>query len=261
MLLNHPLQNLLEPVVEGLGYELVRILTIGAKNQTLQVMIDTKNGTEITVDDCASVSRALSDVLDEKDPIENQYSLEVSSPGIDRPLTKLQHFQRFLGYEIKAETLVPVESRKRFKGIISTKEKIERHIKECKCNVDEKEYFEAYKNAKTGYYQDTVDIIKELKKDGNRVYLLSNLAEIDYKIFKEQFDMSLFDGLFLSYEMHKVKPEKEIFEEVINKLGKNPNDIIFLDDREKNVKMARECGIDAYLVTGDSIKECSVWKK
>ena len=148
-----------------------------------------------------------------------------------------------------------------FKGIISTKEKIERHIKECKCNVDEKEYFEAYKNAKTGYYQDTVDIIKELKKDGNRVYLLSNLAEIDYKIFKEQFDMTLFDGLFLSYEMHKVKPEKEIFEEVINKLEKNPNDIIFFDDREKNVKMARECGIDAYLVTGDSIKECSVWKK
>ena len=148
-----------------------------------------------------------------------------------------------------------------FKGIISTKEKIERHVKECKCNVDEKGYFEAYKNAKTGYYQDTVDIIKELKKDGNRVYLLSNLAEIDYKIFKEQFDMTLFDGLFLAYEMHKVKPEKEIFIEVIDKLGRKPNDIIFFDDREKNVKMARDCGIDAYLVTGDNIKECSVWKK
>ena len=131
----------------------------------------------------------------------------------------------------------------------------------CKCNVDEKGYFEAYKNAKTGYYQDTVDIIKELKKEGNKVYLLSNLAEIDYKIFKEQFDMNLFDGLFLSYKMHKIKPEKEIFLEVIDELEKDSNDIIFFDDREKNVKMARECGIDAYLVTGDSIKECSVWKK
>lgn len=119
MVLNHPLQNLLEPVVEKLGYELVRVLTIGTKNPTLQVMIDTKNEKEITVDDCALVSRALSEILDEKDPIENQYSLEVSSPGIDRPLTKLQHFQRFLGYEIKAEALVPVENRKRFKGVIS----------------------------------------------------------------------------------------------------------------------------------------------
>ena len=148
-----------------------------------------------------------------------------------------------------------------FKGIISYEEKIKRSIKTCKCNRDEKEYFEAYKNAKTGYYQDTIDIIKELKKDGNKVYLLSNLAEIDYKIFKEEFDMSLFDGLFLSYEMHKVKPEKEIFEEVINKLGKSPNDIIFLDDKEKNVEEAKKCGINAYLVTGDNIKECSIWKK
>ena len=148
-----------------------------------------------------------------------------------------------------------------FKGIISYEEKIKRSIKTCKCNRDEKEYFEAYKNAKTGYYQDTIDIIKELKKDGNKVYLLSNLAEIDYKIFKEQFDMSLFDGLFLSYEMHKVKPEKEIFEEVINKLGKSPNDIIFFDDKEKNVEEAKKCGINAYLVTGDNIKECRIWKK
>ena len=160
MLLNHPLQNLLEPVVEGLGYELVRILTIGAKNQTLQVIIYKKKGTEITVDDCASVSRALSDVLDEKDPIENQYSLEVSSPGIDRPLTKLQHFQRFLGYEIKAETLVPVESRKRFKGIISKVENNDVFL-----NMDEHIYVLPFDNIVKAKIVVTDDLIKKYENN------------------------------------------------------------------------------------------------
>lgn len=114
----HPLEDLLSPVVEKLGYELVRVMTIGAKNPTLQVMIDRLDGKDVNVDDCAKVSRALSDVLDEKDPIENQYSLEVSSPGIDRPLTKPEHFSRFVGYEAKVEMSVPVENRKRFKGKI-----------------------------------------------------------------------------------------------------------------------------------------------
>lgn len=114
----HPLEDLLMPVVEKLGYELVRVLTIGAKNPTLQVMIDRLDGKDVNVDDCAKVSRTLSDVLDEKDPIENQYSLEVSSPGIDRPLTKPEHFFRFVGYEAKVEMSVPVENRKRFKGKI-----------------------------------------------------------------------------------------------------------------------------------------------
>lgn len=119
MMNKHPLEGMLEPVVDGMGYELVRVLTIGAKNPTLQVMIDRKDGKEVTVDDCAVVSRRLSDVLDEKDPIESQYSLEVSSPGIDRPLTKPEHFARFSGYEAKIETSTVIEGRKRFKGRIS----------------------------------------------------------------------------------------------------------------------------------------------
>ncbi len=119
MMNKHPLEDMLEPVVDGMGYELVRVLTIGAKNPTLQVMIDRKDGKEVTVDDCAAVSRRLSDVLDEKDPIESQYSLEVSSPGIDRPLTKPEHFARFSGYEAKIETSTVIEGRKRFKGRIS----------------------------------------------------------------------------------------------------------------------------------------------
>lgn len=114
----HPLQDLLEPVISGLNYEVVRILTIGQKNPTLQIMIDRLDGKDITVDDCATVSRAVSAVLDEKDPIKDQYSLEVSSPGLDRPLTKIEHFKRFSGNEARIETSVEVEKRKRFKGCL-----------------------------------------------------------------------------------------------------------------------------------------------
>lgn len=114
----HYLQDLIEPVVTAAGYELVRVMSIGQVNQTLQVMIDKLDGSDITVDDCAKVSHLLSDVLDEKDPIADKYSLEVSSPGLDRPLTKLAHFKRYTGYEVKLETEDKVENRKRFKGKI-----------------------------------------------------------------------------------------------------------------------------------------------
>ena len=116
----HYLEDLITPVVEGQGYELVRVLTMGGETHpTLQVMIDTLNGKNITVDDCAKVSRALSDVLDEKDPIKEKYSLEVSSPVLDRPLTKLAHFEKYAGYDVKLETEEKIDNRKRFKGKIS----------------------------------------------------------------------------------------------------------------------------------------------
>lgn len=114
----HHLQDLLEPIIDELGYEAVRIITMGQAHPTLQIMIDRKDGSEINVEDCAKVSRAVSEVMDEKDPISDQYTLEVSSPGLDRPLTKLEHFKRFSGYEAKVETDVEVERRKRFKGKI-----------------------------------------------------------------------------------------------------------------------------------------------
>ncbi len=114
----HHLQDMLEPVIDNLGYETIRILTIGQVNPTLQVMIDVKDySREIDVEDCAKVSRALSAVLDEKDPIKDRYSLEVSSPGLDRPLTKPEHFARFKDYVIKIETITEVEKRKRIKGL------------------------------------------------------------------------------------------------------------------------------------------------
>lgn len=115
----HHLSDMLEPVADRLGYETVRIMTIGQANPTLQIMIDRKDGAEITVEDCAVVSRALSEVLDEKDPIAGRYNLEVSSPGLDRPLTKPEHFARFAGNEVRIETDVPVNERKRFKGVLN----------------------------------------------------------------------------------------------------------------------------------------------
>ena len=113
------LETIIEPVVEGLGYETVRVLLGSGNRPTLQVMIDISDGSRaVTVDDCALVSRALSKVLDEVDPIDGEYALEVSSPGIDRPLTKLAHFERFKGYEAKIETVEAVEGRKRIKGTL-----------------------------------------------------------------------------------------------------------------------------------------------
>ena len=115
----HYLADIIEPVIEALGYDTVRILTIGDSNPTIQIMIEHKDyEKELTVDDCAKVSRAISAVMDEKDPIENKYTLEVSSPGLDRPLTKIEHFKRYINYVIKLETINPVEKRKRFKGVI-----------------------------------------------------------------------------------------------------------------------------------------------
>jgi len=117
----HSLADIIEPVADNLGYEVVRILTIGDSRPTLQVMIEHKDSSkELTVDDCALFSRALSAVLDEKDPIDDRYTLEISSPGLDRPLTKLEHFKRYINYTVKLETLEPVEKRKRFKGEIKS---------------------------------------------------------------------------------------------------------------------------------------------
>ncbi len=134
---------MLEPVISNLGYETIRILTVGQVNPTLQIMIDVADGSrEINVEDCAQVSRALSAVLDEKDPIKDAYSLEVSSPGIDRPLTKPEHFKRFASYLAKVETINEVEKRKRIKGkIISIDNQNNVHI-----DMDGKEYIIAFDN-------------------------------------------------------------------------------------------------------------------
>lgn len=111
------LNDLITPICEDLGYDVVRILlTGGEKRKSLQIMIERKDRKNLTVDDCAKVSRGLSPMLEEKDPISGNYSLEVSSPGIDRPLIKLDDYDRFKGFEAKVECSSLVNGRKRYNG-------------------------------------------------------------------------------------------------------------------------------------------------
>lgn len=111
------LAEIVTPVIEGLGFELVRLRLQGGKTATLQIMADRPEG-GIVVDDCAAISTAVSAALDVEDPIEDKYTLEVSSPGIDRPLTRLKDFDAWEGYEARIETAEPIDGRKRFKGIL-----------------------------------------------------------------------------------------------------------------------------------------------
>ena len=107
----------LSPVLEGLGYRLVRVKVSGADGGTVQIMAERPDGS-MTVEDCENASRALSPVLDVADPIERAYRLEVSSPGIDRPLVRRSDFERHAGHEIKVEMAVAREGRKRFRGVL-----------------------------------------------------------------------------------------------------------------------------------------------
>jgi ribosome maturation factor RimP len=111
------LTALLAPVIAPLGYELVRLRFFGGDEKTLQVMAETPAGL-CGVEDCMTISRACSEVLDEKDPIPFAYRLEVSSPGIDRPLTRPKDFTRWIGFEVKVETLEPVQGRKRIEAML-----------------------------------------------------------------------------------------------------------------------------------------------
>ncbi|MGR3625654.1 MAG: ribosome maturation factor RimP [Limimaricola sp.] len=108
-------QEIIEPVIADMGFELVRVRLMSGKSTTLQVMAQKPDGT-IEVDDCGEISTAVSAVLDVEDPILDAYTLEVSSPGIDRPLTRLKDFEQWKGFEAKIETEELIDGRRRFKG-------------------------------------------------------------------------------------------------------------------------------------------------
>ncbi|MDP2740231.1 MAG: ribosome maturation factor RimP [Pseudorhodobacter sp.] len=112
------LAEIITPVIAGLGFELVRVRLMGGKYRILQIMADRPEG-GIVVDDCARISTAVSAVLDVEDPIEDNYTLEVSSPGIDRPLTRLKDFDTWAGYEARLETNELIDGRRRFKGTLA----------------------------------------------------------------------------------------------------------------------------------------------
>jgi ribosome maturation factor RimP len=110
------LVELLDPVAESVGYEIVRLrLMGGAEQRRLQIMAERPDG-DMNVEDCAKLSRAISEIMDAADPISGEYTLEVSSPGVDRPLTRLKDFDTYAGLEVRIELDRVAEGRKRFKG-------------------------------------------------------------------------------------------------------------------------------------------------
>lgn len=117
--LTEKLTEIIEPAMKGQGFNLVRLLYMPGTHQgTLQIMLERKDGSDVNVEECAVASRYISALLEVEDPIENAYILEVSSPGIDRPLTRLEDFARFKGFHAKVELSDPVEDRKRFQGVL-----------------------------------------------------------------------------------------------------------------------------------------------
>ena len=113
------LESRVEPTLEAIGFEVVRVALAGSSGQRiLQVMADRKDGKPLTVDDCELISHTLSAIFDVEDPVPGAYALEVSSAGIDRPLTRAKDFANYAGFEAKLETKTPIEGRKRFRGLL-----------------------------------------------------------------------------------------------------------------------------------------------
>ncbi|BAI73494.1 hypothetical protein AZL_028560 [Azospirillum sp. B510] len=112
------IEQIITPSVEAMGYEVVRVQISGGQRAVLQIMAERADGAPMTVEDCADISRSVSALLDVEDPIREAYTLEVSSPGIDRPLTRLKDFERFAGFEARLESRMAIDGRKRFKGML-----------------------------------------------------------------------------------------------------------------------------------------------
>ena len=111
------LETVFEPVIEKAGFRLVRLRMMGGAAKTLQVMAERPDGS-MDVEGCATLSHVLLDFIEAEDPIEGDYEIEVSSPGIDRPLTRLMDFARWAGHEAKIELHTPIEGRRRFRGVL-----------------------------------------------------------------------------------------------------------------------------------------------
>ena len=114
--------SLIEPQASGLGMEIVRVRLMGGNRPVLQIMTERAGGAPTDVEDCAKLSRAMSEVLDTEDPITDKYTLEVSTPGIDRPLTRAGDFARWIGHAAKLELIRPLDNQRRFRGLIRGEE-------------------------------------------------------------------------------------------------------------------------------------------
>lgn len=128
---------------------------------------------------------------------------------------------------------------------------IKQYIKK---EVSYDEFMKSYIKSKQSPYEDTIEIISRLKKLGHKVYILSNLREIDFECYQKKFDTSMFDDTFLSYELNMLKPDKEIYMYALERIKSASNGVYFFDDIEENVNAAKALGINSYQVTGETIK-------
>ena len=110
------IERLVTPALEAMGFTVVRVKLTGRPVRTLQIMVELLDGSRVSVDECGAISRAVSALLDVEDPISESYALEVSSPGIDRPLMRLQDYERFAGFEANIETKRPHDGHRKFTG-------------------------------------------------------------------------------------------------------------------------------------------------
>ena len=150
------LRPMLETTLAALGYEIVRISLLEGQRRTLQLMAERKDGADITVEDCADISHTISAILDVEDPIDGHYDLEVSSPGMDRPLVKARDFADFTGYEARVEMQVLVEGRKRFKGPIVSADDVAVTL-----NVDGQEFVLDYERMQAAKLVLTDELVRE----------------------------------------------------------------------------------------------------
>ena len=140
-------------------------------------------------------------------------------------------------------------------GLATDDEHVEALLKFCKSDLSINQFYEIYNSLDNSLYDETLEIINELKNKGYKVGLLSNLRLMDYKRYEEQIKKINFDYLFLSYEIKSIKPSSDIYLQVIDALNCEADNIIFFDDNQKNVNGAKKLGINAYQVTGENIKE------
>lgn len=165
-------------------------------------------------------------------------------------------YENFLEYWWYNELVI-----KAHKGLISDEEHIKALLDFCNSNLSIEEFYHVYNSLDNSLYSNTIEFIKELKKNGYKVGILSNLRLMDFNRYRKVIDQIKFDYLFFSYEMKAIKPSKEIYLQVINTLKCKPNDIIFFDDKLENVNAAKHVGINAYLVNGKDIKENTLLNK
>lgn len=160
------IERTIGPMTESMGYELVRVLLVGAGSgrPTLQIMAERPDGTML-IDDCSRLSQAVSALLDVENAIEEAYYLEVSSPGIDRPLTRMKDFERYAGFEAKVELSAPIDRQKKFKGVLKGTEGKDTVLFLTDQGVDVSFPFSAVERAKLVLTDDLVRAAMKAEKD------------------------------------------------------------------------------------------------